>query len=109
MKTHTPGPWNIADKEELNDDPLEFGGQSFGIWSVKSEMRICGVEVQADGATKANCLLIAASPEMFSTLNEIAQLSHNGGSPDMTADELRKLLFACGNRAMIALAKAKGE
>lgn len=96
---HTPGPWRYT--------PSSEGGTRMCTVETGRTTFQCSIH-QADGGADADARLIAAAPDCLAALDEIAQLAHNGGFPDMSADELRKLLFSCGNRAMIAIAKATG-
>jgi hypothetical protein len=98
MSKHTPGPW--FSHIDLKEPVITAQGAVY-------EPQVALVS-EIDGETEANAYLIAAAPEMLEALHAVAQLAHNGGFPDMSADELRKLLFACGNRAMIAISKATG-
>lgn len=100
---HTPGPWIIADEEELQD--AERGQDVFGIWDEDQDIRIASVETcDCDGdQIKANALLIAAAPEMFEALIECEELwGKILKKPDLNRGHPVHAVRA-------ALAKARGE
>lgn len=117
---HTPGPWSYFKQtceDKFRPDFFNVGadalpGENKHIARVATGNGWSDVEGKVhhqDLPGEANARLIAAAPDCLAALDEIAQLAHNGGFPDMSVDELRKLLFSCGNCAMIAIAKATGD
>lgn len=96
---HTPGPWFAVKYPDTKGHTVWANGVS----------SLASVKHNQPHTQEANARLIAAAPEMLEFMHEIAQLAHTGGFPNMTTGELRRLLFGCGNRAMRAIAKAKGE
>lgn len=97
MKTHTPGPWQQSGTHiRYQKNP---GGYRFEIAEV---FRDVGSEVG-----KANARLIAAAPEMFEALQEIA----NRGPVDGygSASALRLRLVGTQSIARAILAKLEGN
>jgi len=83
---HTPGPWRIADENELDNIHPKDG--DFGIWhdsdpdDCGSGVRICGIDTEwvSPEQIKANAKLIAAAPEMLEALRLLhACYDYEGG------------------------------
>lgn len=100
---YTPGPWGFEKTAAIYEG--EDTRNLLGDGKIIAQRMVIIDHPEAE----ANARLIKAAPSLVETMHEIAQLAHNGSFPDMTSDELRKLLFSCGNRAMIAIAKVTGD
>lgn len=99
---HTPGPWYVFGNGHCvggpfsSDDPDESGRKTAGI-------AMCGMRLRSPDESEANARLIAAAPDLLTTLEHIAGVSkrHTDGSARFDAELLKDIRKA--------IAKAKGE
>lgn len=74
MSAHTPGPWNITDDEDNDDETIVIAATDglttyYGIADVRNWNK------ERAGEHKANANLIAAAPEMLQTLRFVLERS----------------------------------
>lgn len=105
MTNWMPGPWQIADEDELQD--VKSGEDPLGIWAEDGSgelIRVCGVDTDVTpDCIRANAHLIAAAPTMVVVLESAKELLTR--QTRFGAEELTILLESVNH----ALAAAKGE
>lgn len=104
---HTPGPWNANNLKEVPSDRAQ------AVWTADATKFICATQgsprksgfVNKDEA-HANCLLIAAAPELLKSLEWAVRLCDANGFAHQGKDSQDSPALA---EARAAIRKAKGE
>ncbi|HLG97201.1 MAG TPA: hypothetical protein VKX49_12890 [Bryobacteraceae bacterium] len=99
MSQHTPGPWR-AEKVEMP--------QTWDYWEISSDSEIVAEIDNTDRTTEvqeADARLVAAAPELLSSLRVIFDLSRNGSSNVVDVD---KRLLSIASECRQAITKAEG-
>ena len=97
VATHTPGPWITGEADEFGDHNITPNGEIAAVAAVVSNMR-------APSEVAANSKLIAAAPDLLTTLNDLHD--YVGRMHVAVHDQrLQNLLIA----AAYEISKARGE
>lgn len=104
MNKHTPGPWHMV----LSDNATPIVNHENGVdWTDDSDIssRVCAMpaEITTSYSSLANAQLIAVSPELLESLQEVlalAVIKYGNLHPDVNA------VF---DKAAALIAKAKGQ